>query len=121
MRNVFLATGRKQEFLLSYRDTALHTSTESSESSLNYIRNPSSSTTSHMPLPPSNLSDPLYQTYYDRKRDAQAEYVSLIKTALQNTVLNVNFVDPSQTRKAHEALMYEANREAKYISTKYRV
>ena len=25
-------------------------------------------------------------------------------------------MDPTQNRKAHEALMYEANREAKYIS-----
>ena len=70
-----------------------------------------------MCLPPSNSSDPLHPTYHERKRDAQAENISLIKTASQNTIQNVNVVDPTQTRKAHEALMCEANREDRYINT----
>ena len=32
---------------------------------------------------------------------------------------NVNFVDPTQTRKAYEVLMCDANHEAQYTSTKY--
>ena len=33
----------------------------------------------------------------------------------------LNFVDPIETRKAHEALVYDVNREMRYISTKYSV
>ena len=116
--NVSPATSKDCEFLLSYRNTVLHISTESTRSSHNYINNPSSSTTSNMPLPFSNLTYPLHPTYYDRKRDAQEKYTSLIKTPLQNSLLNVNFLDPAITTKAHAALMCETNRKAKYISTK---
>ena len=119
--NIFLATSRDNEFLLSYRNTVLHTSTESRSSSQNYVKYPSSSTTTHKWLPPWNPSDPLHPTYCERRRDAQAEYVSLIKTTLWNIIQNVNFVDPMQTRKAHEALMYDTNKEGRYIGTKYSV
>ena len=83
---VFLATKTDHKFLLSYRNTVLHTSSESRSSSHNYIDNPSSSKACHMPLLPSNPSDPLNQTYYNRKRDVQAEFVSLIKTVVHNTI-----------------------------------
>ena len=53
------------------------------------------------------------------KRDAQAEYPGLIKTALRNTVQNVNFADPFQTRRAHETLMHDVKRKVRYIDTKY--
>ena len=42
--NVFLATSKDYEFLLSYRNTALCTSTDSRRSSQNYVDNPSSDT-----------------------------------------------------------------------------
>ena len=74
-----------------------------------------------MHLPPSNPSDPLHPTYYARKRDAWEEHINLIKTALWYTIQNVNFADPTETRKAHEALMCDAYRETKYIGTKYSV
>ena len=57
--------------------------------------------------------------YYVRKRDAQAEYLSIIKTELRNTVQIINFMDSTQTRKEHEALMYDVNKEARYIGPKY--
>ena len=41
----------------------------------------------------------LHPRYFDRKRDTQEEYASLIKTTLWNMIWNVNFLDPSQTRK----------------------
>ena len=40
-----------------------------------------------------------------QEKDAQAEYLSIIKTALRNTIQIINFVDPNQTRREHEALM----------------
>ena len=97
----------------------LHTSSESIRYSQNCVYNPSSYTTSNMLLPSSNPSDALHPTNYDRKRDTQEEYTRLIKTALWNTIQNVNFWHPAQTRKAHEALMCETNREAKYSSTQW--
>ena len=103
------------QFLLTCRNTVLHTSTESRRWSHNYVKNPRSGTTSHMSLPPSNASNPLHPTYYDRKRDTQAEHINLRKTALWNTIWNVNFVDPTQIKKAHEGLMCETNREVRYI------
>ena len=54
-----------------------------------------------------------------KERDAQAEFLGLIKTALINTIHNINFADPVQTRRAHETLMHDVNREAQYISNKY--
>ena len=66
--NAFLATSMDHEILLNNRDTVLYTFTESRRSSHNYIEDPTSSTTSHMPLPPSNPSDQLHPTYFDRKR-----------------------------------------------------
>ena len=107
--NVFLATGRDHEFLLSYRNTTLCTSTESRRSCHNYIKNSNSNTATCMWLLPSNPSDPLHPTYYERKREVWDEYISLIKQAIQNTGM------------AHEAFMCEANRDTRYIRTKYSV
>ena len=42
-------------------------------------------------------------------------------TTLRNTIQNFNFVDPNQTRKAHETIMLDVNREVRYIGTKYNV
>ena len=81
-RNIFLAISMDFEFLLHYRNTELHTFTESRRSSHSYINNSSSSTTTHMQLPPFNPNVPLHQTYYKIKTDPQAEHVNLIKTAL---------------------------------------
>ena len=81
--NAFLATSKNHDFLLSYANTVLHTSTESRRLSHNYVKNPSPSTTTHMELPPSNPSDPLYLTYYDRKRDAQTKHVNIKNTVLK--------------------------------------
>ena len=58
-------------------------------------------------------SNHLHPTYYARKRDAQAEYLSIIKRALRNTIQNVNFVDPTQNRRAHEALMHDVDKRAR--------
>ena len=80
--NIFLAASKDQKFLLSHRNTAIHTSAESGRSNQNYIDNPSSNMTSNIPLPSSNPSDPLYPKFYDRKRDAKEEYASLIKITL---------------------------------------
>ena len=57
--------------------------------------------------------------YYARKRDLQPEYLSIIKTALRNTVQIINFADPTWTRSEHEALMHDVNIEARYIGSKY--
>ena len=73
--SIFLATSRDHDFLLSHRNTSLHTPTESRKFSYSCIENPSSSTTSHMPLPPSNPSDLLHPSYYNRKRDDQPENI----------------------------------------------
>ena len=48
-----------------------------------------------------------------------AEYLGLIKTALRNTIQNVNFVDPIQTRRAHETLMHYVKRERRCADIKY--
>ena len=69
-------------------------------------------------LPSSSANDPLHQTYYASKRDAQAEYLNPIITALRNIIHNVNFVDPTQIRKAHEVLMSDDNKEVRYTGTK---
>ena len=50
--NIFLAASRDYELLLSYRNIALHTCAESRRSSHNYVESPSSSTATHVQLPP---------------------------------------------------------------------
>ena len=55
------------------------------------------------------------------KRDVRADYLFVIKTALRNTIQNVNFADLTQTRREHEALMNDINREVRHIGTKYSV
>ena len=65
--NIFLAASKDHKFLLHYKNTALHTFADSRRSSQKYIDSPSSDTTSNMPLPSSNPSDPLHPIYYDRK------------------------------------------------------
>ena len=65
--------------------------------------------------------DPLHTIYTARERDAQAEYLGLIKTALRNTVRNVNFVDPVQTRRVNDTLMHDVNSKVRHIGTKYRM
>ena len=72
-------------------------------------------------LPPLNPSDPWHPTYYERKTDAQVEHISLITTAFWNNIQNVDLVGPTQIRKTHAALISEANREARYIITKYNI
>ena len=119
--NIFLAACKYHEFLISHRNTALHTSIESRRSSQNYVDNPNLYTTSNMPLPSSDPSDLLHLTYYDRKRRCSGGISSLIKIALWNTIHNVNFLHSAITRKAQEALMCETNIKAKYIRTKYSV
>ena len=80
--SIFLAASKDHGFLLSCRNTVLHTCAEFRRPSQNYSNNPSSKTTSNILLLSSNPSDLLHPTYYDRKRDVQEEFVSLIKTAL---------------------------------------
>ena len=60
-----------------------------------------------MPVSSLDPSGPHHATYATRKNGAQADYLILIKAALQKTIQNINFVDPVQTRTAHEALMHE--------------
>ena len=111
--NIFLAAVRDHEFLLNHRSSALHisyTSIESRKSNHNNSENSNFSWTANMWVSSSDPSDPLHPTYTARKGDVQAEHLSHIKTALRNTVQNVNFVDSTQMRKAHEALMHDVNR-----------
>ena len=68
--NIFLVTSRDYEFLISHKNTVLHTSAESWWSSLNDVKNPNSSTTAHVQLPPSNPNDPLLLTYMKENWDA---------------------------------------------------
>ena len=63
--NIFLATSRNHKFLLSYKNTTLHTSAKYRRSSYNCLKNPSSITSTHMLLLPSNPSDPLHSTHYE--------------------------------------------------------
>ena len=72
-----------------------------------------------MQVSSSDPSGPLHLAYNTRKRDAQAEYLGLIKRILRNTIQNVNFADPIQCRRAHESLMHDVNRHTRYIDTKY--
>ena len=91
--NIFLDVSRDHEFLLSHIGTLLHashSSTESRKSNYNYVE---SLVPTHLPLHKYNPWTPL-----------------------RNTIQNVNFVDPVQTRRAHETLMNDVNREARYIS-----
>ena len=57
--------------------------------------------------------------HYTRKRDAQAGYLSIIKTALMDNVKIINFADPIQNKNQQEVLMHNANKESIYISSKY--
>ena len=66
-----------------------------------------------------NPNDPLHPTYNARKRYVQAEYLGPIKTALIKTTQNVNFADQIQTGRAHDDLMNDLSREARYIGTQY--
>ena len=54
-------------------------------------------------------------------KDAHAEYLALIKTALQKTIQNINFADPIQTNSAHKVLIQEVNEEARCSGTRYNV
>ena len=47
------------------------------------------------------------QPTMQEKRNTQAEYLGLVKTALRNIIQNVNFADPIQTRRAYKALMHD--------------
>ena len=105
--NIFLAASRDHEFLQSHRGTVLHvphTCIESSKPSNNYMKNSSSSSTVHMHVSSLYPNDSLHLMYNTRKRDAQVEYLGLIKTVLRNTIQKVNFADPIQTWRTHEAL-----------------
>ena len=68
---------------------------ESRRSCHNCVKNPSTSTTAHMWLPPSKPSGPLYPTYCKRKRDAQAEYISHYRTLSKMLIL---WTQPYQER-----------------------
>ena len=61
-----------------------------------------------------NPSDPQHLFYIARKRNAQIEYLAQIKEELQKTIQNINFVDPIQNRRKHEALMNEVNKEVRH-------
>ena len=119
--NFHLAASREHSFLLSHRDAVLHTSVDSRKSNHIYDKNPTSSTATHIQSPSLNPNDPLLPTYCARKRDTQEEYLSIIKTALRNTIQIINFAELTQITREREALMQEVNTEARHISSKYRV
>ena len=120
---MFLATSRVHEFLLHHRGTTWHFTytIESGKSNLDYIDNPYSNSTAHMPVSSLDPSDPQQGNYIPTKRDAQAEYLAQIKPTLCQAILNINIADPIQTKRAHNDLMHEVNREAIYIGIKYSV
>ena len=43
------------------------------------------------------------------------------KNSITKTIQNINFVNPFKTRREHEALMHEVNREVRCIDMKYSV
>ena len=89
--NIFLTASRDHEFLLSHNLCyMLHSLPESKKLNHNYIEKSSSNSTIHTQVSTSDPSDPLTVT----KRDAKAEYLGLIRTALGNTIHSVNFADP---------------------------
>ena len=57
-------------------------------------------------------SDTLHSTYNAKNRDAQAEYLAIVKVALRNCVKDINFGDQVQIRRVHEDLMNKVSCKA---------
>ena len=86
--HIFLSVSRNHEFLLCHRGNASDVSCTpiaSRKSNYNYFDSSHFSSITHMQMSSLNPSDPWHQTYIARKRDAQAEYLALIKAALQTS------------------------------------
>ena len=92
---IFLATSREHEFLLIYKGNAsnvLNNFNTSAKS--NFVKNSINLIKIASPIP-SDLSHP---TNSDRNRDAQVEYLGIIKMVLRNCIKGINFTNPVQTR-----------------------
>ena len=88
--NICLATSRNHEFLLSDKGNMpniLNNSTEPTK--FNIVENSINLIQIMSPIP----SDPLHTTYNGQNRDAQAEYLAIVKTALRNSIKDFNFTD----------------------------
>ena len=106
------------ELLLIYKGNMSHISNNSIElTKFNVVENSINLTQIWSPIP-SNLSHPNCNA---QNRDAQAEYLAIVKTALRNSIKNIDFVDHVQMRRVHGDLMNEVSYKAKYISNKYNV
>ena len=66
-------------------------------------------------------SDPLHPTYNAPNIYAQAEYLTIVKMALQNCINNINFLDTFKMRRVHGDLMNEVSCEAQYIHNKHNI
>ena len=67
---------------------------------------------------PSDLS---HQIFYAPNRDAQAEYLAIVKMALRNWVKDINFADPVPIRRVHVDLMNEVSCEGWCIVNKHNI
>ena len=108
--NFFLAAHREPQIFtkpLKYRGACFTHIIESRRSNCDYVDNSYFSLIAYI----EDKGDPIHTKYIARKRDAQAEYLSLVKTGSQSNIQYINFVDPMQARKTHEALMYDVKRE----------
>ena len=107
--NVFLAASRDHEFLLSDKGDMSHISNNSIEpTKSNFVENSINLMQISFPIP----SDPSHPTYNAHNRDAQAEYLAIIKMASRNRIKDINFMVPVQTKRVHGDLMNEASCEA---------
>ena len=93
----------------------------SSETNYDYIEIPSSKSHPYRSLPSLDPHDPQHAIYITRKRDAKAENLTQIKAPICQAVHHINFKDPIQIRRTHEALIHKVNRDAICIGTKYSV
>ena len=107
---MFLAASRHHKFLLSHE--SIHLTYIHQKSNPDYVNNSHSNSTAYMPVPSLGQTDPWHTTDVTRKRDAKAEHLAQIKAALSLGIQNINFVDPILTKRAHEALKHEVNRNA---------
>ena len=104
--NICLATRRDHEFLLCQKGNVSNVSNNPNKyKRSNFVDSSINQIYPNIQITSPTSSDPLHPTYNSRKRDAQAEYLVIIKMTLRNSFDGINFMDPVQIGRVHRDLM----------------